>query len=43
MVGEINLKRKVDANLKWFTSQITELPGPKKNLVRNIGQEYKVE
>lgn len=37
------LKRKVDKNLKWFTSQITELPGSKKNLVRNVGQEYKLE
>lgn len=40
---DVNVKRKMDGNLKWFTSQITELPGPKKNLVRNIGQEYKVE
>jgi hypothetical protein len=40
---DVNLKRKVDKNLKWFTSQISELPGPKKNLVRNIGQEYRTE
>lgn len=41
--ADFNLQRKVNANLKWFTSQISELPGPKKNLVKNIGQEYKVE
>lgn len=43
MAIDINVKRKVDANLKWFTSQIAELPGPKRNLVRNIGEEYKAD
>lgn len=37
------LKRKVEARVKYFTSQITEVQGPPKTLVRNVGTEYKVE
>lgn len=30
-------------NLKYFTSQITELPGSKDTVVKDLQSEYKVE
>lgn len=38
---DINVQRKIDGNLKWFTSHIPELPGPKSEVIQNIGEQYK--
>eukprot|EP00350_Pseudokeronopsis_sp_OXSARD2_P000663 CAMPEP_0170542502 /NCGR_PEP_ID=MMETSP0211-20121228/1903_1 /TAXON_ID=311385 /ORGANISM="Pseudokeronopsis sp., Strain OXSARD2" /LENGTH=67 /DNA_ID=CAMNT_0010845573 /DNA_START=514 /DNA_END=717 /DNA_ORIENTATION=- len=39
----VSEQRTSSSRQKWFTSQISDLPGPKKELVRNLGQEYKEE
>jgi hypothetical protein len=38
---DIHTQRKMDSKLKWFTSQISELPGPKTEVIQKIGQQYK--
>eukprot|EP00347_Sterkiella_histriomuscorum_P008009 403346715 len=40
---DVNTQRKVDSKNKWFTSQISELPGPKSEVKHNLQQQYKNE
>ena len=40
---ESKLKSKLETRIKAFTSQIQDLPGPKKHLVRNVGEDYENE
>ena len=42
-LNNIYSQRTSSSRQKWFTSQISDLPGPKKELIRNLGQEYKEE
>ena len=35
------LARKIDCNQKAFTSQIDIIPGPKDNLIKRAGEDYK--
>ena len=37
------LKGKIDARLRYFTSQITNIPGPKATPVRNLADEMQKE
>ncbi len=37
------MNKKVDSRLKYFTSQISILPGPKQNLKNNLTEQYKQE
>lgn len=34
---DINIKRKVDSRLKYFTTQISEIPGPQKDIIKKVG------
>ena len=36
-------KRKIDSHAKWFASHISELPGPKSEVIKDLRQEYRQE
>ncbi len=42
-ISPVKLNRKIEARLRYFTSQIGNLPGPKKTMVRNINGDIAAE